>query len=117
MKWYILDENDNPVEADMLTSAEFFELKDRRRVGFTEFSDGANLSTVFLGLDHSFNGGPPVLFESLWFGGFFDEDMTRYYTKQEALAGHNLLVQKYIETTGSQPINHIESKKPTDEWV
>ena len=49
------------------------------------------VSTVFLGLDHSFGfGGPPPLFET----AIFDRDdranidMWRYSTWDEAMAGH-----------------------------
>lgn len=46
------------------------------------------VSTVFLGLDHSFNDGPPVLFETMIFGGRHDDYMDRYLTWDEAEAGH-----------------------------
>lgn len=47
------------------------------------------VSTVFLGLDHNFWGdGPPVLFETMIFGGEHDQDQWRYSTYEEAEAGH-----------------------------
>lgn len=48
------------------------------------------VSTVFLGLDHSFiHGEPPVLFETMVFNGDGDGgDCWRYHTYEEAMAGH-----------------------------
>jgi len=52
------------------------------------------VSTVFLGIDDSFGSGPPILFESMVFGGRYDEDMDRYETWEEAEAGHRAMVEK-----------------------
>ena len=46
------------------------------------------VSTVFLGLDHAFDGGTPLLFETMIFGGEHDEYQERYATWDEAEAGH-----------------------------
>lgn len=46
------------------------------------------VSTVFLGLDHSFNGGKPLLFETMIFGGGYDDYQERYTTWEEAEKGH-----------------------------
>lgn len=46
------------------------------------------VSTVFLGLDHSFGRGEPLLFETMIFGGKHDEYQERYTTWTEAEAGH-----------------------------
>jgi hypothetical protein len=47
------------------------------------------VSTVFLGLDHNHsNDGPPIVFETLVFGGPNDQYMYRYATWDEAIAGH-----------------------------
>ncbi len=53
----------------------------------------ANVSTVFLGLDHAFGGGPPMLFETMIFGGDHDEYCERYATVEEARAGHRVACQ------------------------
>ena len=55
---------------------------------------GADVSTVFLGLDHSFGSGPPLLFETMVFGGPFDQEQKRYTTWEQAEKGHNKMVQK-----------------------
>jgi hypothetical protein len=61
-----------------------------------------SVSTVFLGIDHSFSDdGPPIIFETMIFGGPFDEYQWRYATWDEAAAGHKRLVKALIE--GRQP--------------
>jgi hypothetical protein len=74
------------------TSVEFgaqFEKPEVRRVAYDEIG-AVNVSTVFLGLDHSFRlQGPPLLFETMIFG-LDDENeyQWRYSTWDEAEAGH-----------------------------
>lgn len=51
--------------------------------------DNTKVSTVFLGIDHSFGyGGPPVLFETMIFGGEQDGYQERCCTYDEAIAMH-----------------------------
>jgi hypothetical protein len=57
---------------------------------------GGRVSTVWLGLDHSFNLKPkhtPIIFETMVFPPrlmkrWFGEDMDRYATEEQAVAGH-----------------------------
>jgi hypothetical protein len=50
---------------------------------------GVRISTVFIGLDHRlFGDGPPVLFETMIFGGKLDEFQDRCCTWDEAEAMH-----------------------------
>lgn len=59
-----------------------------RRIALDEI-DGSKVSTVFLGLDHGFGDGRrPVLFETMVFGGEFDQEQERYCTLEEAKQGH-----------------------------
>jgi len=60
------------------------------------------VSTVFLGLDHSFGEGPPLLFETMVFGGLLDQEMNRYFTWDEAEKGHREMVQKVKEPTSTR---------------
>jgi hypothetical protein len=46
------------------------------------------VSTVFLGVDHAFGGGPPILWETMVFGGLLDGEQVRYTSHAAALAGH-----------------------------
>jgi hypothetical protein len=63
------------------------------------------VSTVFLGIDHSFGDGPPLLFETMIFGGKYEEDeyQERYSTWAQAEAGHEVactLVRGFPSLTG-----------------
>ena len=87
---YILD-GTNPVPCDdMLQWGLWFQTADRR-VAQDQLPDGVIVSTVFLGLDHRFVGdGPPLLFETMIFGGQHDGYQDRYATWTEAECGHRL---------------------------
>lgn len=70
-----------------------------RRVAF-DTDDETDVSTVFLGMDHSFGEGPPVLYETMVFpaGTVDDRDCRRYRTRAEAVAGHAEMVAKWLKT-------------------
>jgi hypothetical protein len=97
-RYYILDGH-KPVACDMLTWVRWFESADRH-VKLTEQGD-VRISTVCLGLDHSFSDeGPPVLFETMAFGvEGLDDDQERYCTWDEAEAGHERWVNKIFKAT------------------
>jgi hypothetical protein len=48
----------------------------------------ATVSTVWLGINHAFFGGPPVIFETMIFGGEYDQCQMRYCTEADAVDGH-----------------------------
>lgn len=74
--------------------AQHFE-QDTRCVAETCVTDDIRVSTVFLGLDHNFSGhGPPLLFETMCFGGVCDGAQQRYATWHEAEQGHEAIVQR-----------------------
>lgn len=52
----------------------------------------ASVSTVFLGLDHSFGRSRPLLYETMIFGGPLSDEQWRYATEKEARAGHKKAV-------------------------
>lgn len=85
---YLLDENLNPVLCDdIIPWARQFEAMDRRVA--SDKINGVDVSTVFLGLDHNFmDDGPPLLYETMIFGGDHNGYQERYSTRQEALDGH-----------------------------
>lgn len=69
-----------------------------RRVGRDEVADGEfSVSTVWLGLDHAWGGGPPLFFETMIFANReldeLDQVMWRYNTKGQAAAGHAAVVK------------------------
>lgn len=85
---YILDEAGNPApEPDLMKWAAWME-NGGRTLANDELSGGVNVSTVFLGLDHRSEGGDPVLWETMIFGGAHDQFQERYISRQDALAGH-----------------------------
>lgn len=89
---YIL-EGHRPVPVDdLFVWARWFETADRI-VANTDRGD-VRISTVFLGLDHNFGpSGPPLLFETLIFGGPEDGYCARYSTWRQAEAGHQKAVE------------------------
>ena len=64
----------------------------RTRVFYTKDIE-VLISTVFLGLDHSWNGGEPLLFETMIFGGKYDGEMCRCSTWQQAEIMHNDVIE------------------------
>ena len=78
-----------PVE-DVLEWARWFETANRR-VAKDNIGE-ASISTVFLGIDHNFFGGKPLLFETMIFGGKHNDYQDRYHTWEEAEAGHKKAV-------------------------
>lgn len=89
--YFVLDSAGNPVEeSDSLAWGLWFE-KAERHVDRTEIGD-VLVSTVFLGLNHNWGDGPPILYETMVFGGELDGEMRRYCTKDEASAGHQEVI-------------------------
>lgn len=62
-----------------------------RRVEETNINDEVRVSTVFIWLDYAF-GGPPLIFETMIFGGKNDLYQVRYSTWDEAVEGHKKAV-------------------------
>jgi len=77
-----------------------------RHVAETIIQD-VRVSTVFLGLDHNFSDdGPPVLFETMVFGGPEDGYGRRYSSWSDADRGHTEVVVRVVEalsTTAARP--------------
>lgn len=109
MKHYILQGREIVECDDWLAWARWFETaKDKRIVAQTHLIDGSTVSTVFLGLDHAFGGGPPVLFETALMMGEREysalmgreyrptEVVDRYCTWAEAEAGHMAWVERCV---------------------
>lgn len=103
--WYILDGKTPVHEPDFMKAARWFETANRVVARTTV--NGLLVSTVFLGIDHSFGGGPPSLFETMVFGSSGEEieDYTeRCSTWDEAEAQHKQAVAMVeAKTKGQQP--------------
>lgn len=96
MSYFIL-EGKTLVPVNVREWGEWFEQADR--VLASDYTlDGTHVSTVFLGLDHSFGLGPPEVFETMIFGGPHDQSCWRYSTYDAAVAGHRhaVLVAKLL---------------------
>src|SRR5437667_292748 len=94
---YILDENGAPkLESDLMNWAKWYE-KSNRCVAREKIGD-SEVSTVFLGLDHSFSileNTAPVLWETIVFGGQLDQEQDRCSGDREsAKAMHERMVKK-----------------------
>lgn len=98
-KYYALAEDGKtPIAcADVTQWSQRFD-RDRRRVDWTELHGGAvKVSTVFLGLDHAWGGGPPLLWETMIFGGEHDQYQERFATHDDAVRGHAVAVKMATE--------------------
>jgi hypothetical protein len=87
MSHYVLDGR-NPVPTDLMTWARWFETADRHVA--CDYVGPIYVSTVFLGLDHSWGRGPPLLFETMVFADDDAHDLIcrRYSTWEQAERGH-----------------------------
>jgi hypothetical protein len=87
-------------------------LEQERHVDYTDLGKLGRVSTVFLALNHAFRPGPPILFETMIFGGPMDQYMDRYYTEEEARKGHAFAVQAlmFYKPEGARPLLHNGGK-------
>lgn len=94
---YILDPDGNPVaEPDLIKWGMWLESPEHRQVAHDDIA-GACVSTVFLGLDFDyFRAGPPLLWETLVFGGPLDGEGDRYATFEDAVHGHGTMVARVL---------------------
>jgi hypothetical protein len=92
--YYKLDEAGEPVPCENILewAAWFAQSHEARVVVKTELPSGTTVSTVFLGIDHGFHGGDPVLWETMMFGGAYDLACDRYRSRKDAIVGHEVWV-------------------------
>lgn len=97
MIYYILKDKEAIPVDDVMEWATSYEDTDNRKIGEDRIR-GKYISTVFLGLDHSFGDGPPLLFETMVFpdeqDNWREEEGYRYSTYEEAEAGHKEVVNR-----------------------
>lgn len=97
MSHYFLNEDHTYEKCEFMKWANQFEELSRankRHVGDDMIGD-YHVSTVWLGLDHNYYSGPPLLFETMIFHGDHSSDiyMDRYTTWDEAVKGHKRAIQ------------------------
>ncbi len=69
--------------------------------------EGQHVSTIWRGLDRQAGEGPPLIFETMIFGGSHNGYCERYPTEREALAGHQRTVQAL--QSGESPVVNREA--------
>jgi hypothetical protein len=94
---YILDGKIPVLEPDIHMWGAWLDNADRH-VDKTKIG-GAEVSTVFLGIDHSFEAGPPLLFETMVFGGPLDQEQDRCSTWEQAQRMHNDMCTRVREAS------------------
>ena len=91
-------------KAGLMEWGKDFENKDIHLVKQDTLANGYFVSTVWLGLDHGMLGSVrPLIFETMVFRKgkdgvikYNELDMSRYSTEQEAIEGHNQMVEKWV---------------------
>jgi hypothetical protein len=113
MKMYILNDEMEPVpvsfeelaawDSDPTTSRQVALAQ-----GTTPNGRDMVVSTVFLGIDHSFGGSTPILFETMVFIGDSAEDIEveRCSTFAESLLMHQRMVDKMLASHGIKLIEN-----------
>lgn len=93
MTHYILRDK-TPLRVPLMQWARWFEDADRvvKQEAIETATGQIEVSTVFLGLDHAHFGGPPLLFETMIFGGPLNEHQWRCSTWEQAEAQHEAAV-------------------------
>ena len=79
--WY--DRHGRPITMEQWSQL----YRQERHLGLTRLDD-IEVSTVWIGLDHRIGAGPPLIFETMVFGGPDDGQLERYPTEGEAREGH-----------------------------
>ena len=95
LPYYILDSH--KARPTSLKAWKIWFDKANRTVAKTDIGN-VHISTVFLGIDYSFGNGPPLLFETMIFGGKYDEYQTRCSTWEEAETMHKKACKKVKRT-------------------
>lgn len=107
-RFYILDERGEPQRVEgALAWAAWAETADRHVAQDMDEGEGADrvrVSTIFLGFDHGHSeGGPPVLWETMVFGGALDRWQWRYTSLADAWQGHQAVCQQVRDARGTRP--------------
>jgi hypothetical protein len=112
--YYILDDNNQPQAADPRMWNEWLASSKDKQVAHDSFSDSAteenvSVSTVFLGINHNWGAGAPLIYETMVFGGTYADTCDRCSTRNEAIAQHNDACRRVAASLGQD----WSSRKPT----
>ena len=91
-----------------------------KRVALTEIASASDpevsfrVSTVWLGVDHNWGGGQPILFETMVFGGGEEQDQSqwRWHTEAEARTGHAEIVASVAATVPDERVEDVADEPP-----
>jgi len=87
-------------EISTMEFCKLFENAEYKILKKDKLSNGDVVSTVWLGIDHSFvmnEPHTPLIFETMIFSDNeeYDNDYEKYSTEEEAIKGHKRFVEKY----------------------
>lgn len=104
-------------DGERITLREWARLRESeiyRRVALTRIGlppDDVSISTVWLGIDHSWTkAGPPIIFETMVFGGALDQEQWRYSTVKAAQIGHDHVVKLVMTELDVTSVSHPEDE-------
>jgi hypothetical protein len=113
VKFYIL-KNKIPVETDIKTWSRWTETEQNRPLA-KDVREKVTVSTIFLGYDMPFHPGPFRLFETMIFGGKYDQYQWGYTTYEEAEKGHKevlmLVEREYLDNLAKKYLKKASRKK------
>jgi hypothetical protein len=98
MTYYRQDDEGDPIRTENITEKDW---NGTTRVVASDYVGVIHVSTVFLNIDHSFNSGTPVLWETMVFGGEHDGYQDRYTSVLEAMEGHGRVLHMVRESESS----------------
>lgn len=124
------DKQGNPISVEEFSRLKFGGDMEYGRIGLTQVGP-YTISTVWLGIDHAFGEGPPVLFETMVFATdaweadrsvsveegrppLHEFDCQRYCTEEEAQIGHEEMVLLVRATVPEIP-EGVDEERITDE--
>jgi hypothetical protein len=91
--WYILDENNLPIKADIKDYIKWDLKNHEKRIVKQENINDVRVSTVFLGLDMGYTSKFPLLWETMIFNGEHDQYQEKYTSYKNALEGHKRAIE------------------------
>lgn len=110
--WY--DRQGKPIP-DLLTWGRMMEDIKYRRVANTKVKRGVTVSTVWIGLNHRIGEGPPLIFETMVFGGPYDSYQERHMSEDQAKARHEEIVRRLRRHKKGEPLESDEEMQRAQE--
>lgn len=94
---------DGTTTTDTVRWATLYENHDYRSVKRTAVSDDVTVSTIWQGIP-SFGDDDPNVYETMILGGPYSNTFLRWWTEEEAVAGHDALVAALTANPDANPI-------------